>query len=199
MRYLAAILLCSQAAAAEIPLDSVWGFDLPDTQDIAGITLPAVEDAPPGLDYAQYRRRREFAVEQFRQALILKPPTELAYPAFVFPHPPGFHTLHHVSSRVGGFPRGELPRVREYLKTVEAGDAMTLVVFSHPCAYYWRLLKIEREENRFTVHYQFQPHYTPEVTCHFALIPIGELEPGDYEVRLERTPKNEKYREFMEI
>ena len=31
-------------AAVEIPLDQVWGFDLPGTRDVAGMTLPVVDE-----------------------------------------------------------------------------------------------------------------------------------------------------------
>ena len=74
-------------------------------------------------------------------------------------------------------------------------DEITLVVFSYPCSYFFRLKQVERDENTITVRYQFEPHYSPESTVHFALIPLGKLPIGDYRVKMEQLPMEKQWQE----
>jgi len=80
-------------------------------------------------------------------------------------------------------------------ETFRADKEMTLVFFTHPASYYVRLKKAERRDNHITVYYEFEPHASPEVTVHFALIPLGVLPAGEYHVRFKQIPMSRKYRD----
>jgi hypothetical protein len=87
------ILLIS---AIEIPLDQVWGFDMPGTRDVAGITLPIVDEKQrPGQDHETYRIQRTNYIELARQHLTTKPGSMTALPGFALPRTPDFHLLHY--------------------------------------------------------------------------------------------------------
>jgi hypothetical protein len=72
-------------------------------------------------------------------------------------------------------------------KTVPAGE-VSLVFFARQSGQYCYLEKIEREGKVITLTYRFHVHRTGEVTGHLALIPLGTLDPGKYEVRTVQLP-----------
>ncbi len=186
-----------EAEVTTIPLDQIWGYNLPGTRDIAGIPLPETDPQQGviGRTDAMFRRQREHDIEQWRRALTAKPPTERALPAFVLPRQPDFYTLQKASNYVAGMMRHGYENRGIESETFRAGEDMTLVFFSHPASYYVRLKKVEWQRNEIKVHYQFEPHLSAEVTVHFALIPLGKLPAGEYEVRFEQIPMEQKYRE----
>lgn len=59
-----------------------------------------------------------------------------------------------------------------------------------------RLVSAERDGATITVSYQFLPNEQLASSRHFALIPLGKLQPGKYRVRFDRTPMAEKYRKL---
>ncbi len=186
-----------ESNAETIPLDQIWGYNLPGTRDIAGIPLPETDPQQGviGRTDAMFRRQREHDIEQWRRALTAKPPTERAPPGFVLPRQPDFFTLQKASNRVAGMMRQGYEQRAIERESFRAGDEMTLVIFTHPASYYVRLRKVERQANEITVYYQFEPHFKPVATVHFALIPLGELLAGEYRVTYKQIPMDEKYRE----
>lgn len=187
-------LICTQAIAAladdnhkTIPLDEIWGYNLPGTRDIAGIPFP---DKPQGggQTLAVLNREREYNIEQIRIALAIKNPAVKATAGFVVQSKLDSRILPAVLSQLRGKPN---PFQREFLE----GKELTLVFFSHPTSYYARLRKVEVQGKEISVHYQFEPHPTPEVTSHFALIPLGKLEAGKYGVAYKQIPIEPKYRD----
>lgn len=178
--------------AQEIPLDQIWGFNLPGTRDIAGIPLP--EGNEKVEDDAALRKERERRIEDIRRALAAKQPTERSLPGFVYPRRPDFFTLRAVASQLLSDANG-LNREGVIQRSFPRGDELTLIFFSHPASYYVRLRKVEQKGNTFLVHYQLEPHKSAEVTSHFALIPLGKLAAGEYTVDFHRIPEDRKYLE----
>lgn len=189
-------------AAIEVPLDQVWGFDMPGTRDVAGITLPVVDEKKqPGIDHESYRIQRGHIVEQIRQRLTTKPGSMNALPGFALSRAPDFYTLRAADLRLAitnkmGRP-GFNPAKAEPSRSspLTPGEEVTLVISSYPCSYFFRLKQVERNENVITVRYQFEPHYSPESTVHFALIPLGVLPIGDYKVEMEQVPMDKKWQD----
>ena len=189
-------------AAIEIPLDQVWGFDMPGTRDVAGITLPVVDEKKqPGLDHESYRIQRSHIIEQIRQSLTTKPGSMNAMPGFALSRAPDFYTLRAADMRLAitkkmGRPGFKPSQLGVNLSSpLPPGDQITLVIYSYPCSYFFRLMQVERDENVITVRYQFEPHYSPESTIHFALIPLGKLPIGDYKVEMEQVPMDKKWQD----
>ena len=71
--------------------------------------------------------------------------------------------------------------------TVSAGD-VSIVFFARKSGLYCYLEKVARKGNMITLTYRFHAHRTGDVSNHFALIPLGSLEPGKYEVRHVQLP-----------
>jgi hypothetical protein len=184
----------SRAERREIPLDKIWGYNLPGTRDIAGIPLPEKPGFGQSVEFL--RRQREHNIEELRRALTAKHPSQQTSPGFVLNRQPDFATLHAVSNRARGRLHDPPKDVRVTGDTFRAGEETTLVFFSHPASYYLRLRSVERHDNEVIVQYQFEPHPSPEVTVHFALIPLGKLQAGKYQVRFEQIPLAQEYRDL---
>ena len=193
---LAFVLVGVSSAKAEpdavtIPLDQIWGYNLPGTRDIAGIPLPE----PKGVHEtdALFRVQRERNIERMRKSLASKPPTEGAVPAFVLPWQVDFYTLQRVASELSGTTRLGPPNRAPAIKTYAVDDELTLVFFTYSASYYVRLKEVQRSGSEIKVRYQFEPHASVETTVHFALIPLGKLPAGDYRVDFEQIPMDQKY------
>jgi hypothetical protein len=174
------------AQSATIPLDEIWGYNLPGTRDIRGIPFPEQQHGI-GQTFAFLNQQRDYNIEQIRLALAMKPPGEKASPGFVVSAQPDSRMLMAVYAHVRGKPNP--------FRNYPEGE-YTLVFFSHPLSYYARLREVKREGNEITVLYQFEPHTTPEATAHFAMIPLGKLTAGEYHVDYRQIPLDEKYREM---
>jgi hypothetical protein len=179
------LLFALPANAQVILLDKVWGFNIPGTKDIAGIPFP---ENGVGRTFDFQTKERTYNIEQIRLRLASKPPTEQAGPGLALPHPPDSHMLSSIPT---------LMRSKKYpfRRNFPADSEYTLFFFSHPMSYYCRLRHVERDGSKIIVQYQFEPHYRPEATLHFALIPLGKLEAGKYEVEFEQLPMEQEYRD----
>ncbi len=56
------------------------------------------------------------------------------------------------------------------------------------CAAYVRVDHVERKGNAIEIFYRYVPHSGKELTWHFALIPVGQLAPGNYQVKITQLP-----------
>jgi len=168
-----------------IPLNEIWGYNLPGTKDIAGISFPSEREGI-GQTYAYLTQERSTNIELIRRALASKPASEPAMAGFVLPRGPDSLTLRGIHSQLHRKPGPIKPDLQE--------GEYTLVFFSHPLSYYTRLRKVERVGNDISIHYQFEPHMTPETTAHFALIPLGPLSAARYRVIYKQIPIEQKYR-----
>jgi hypothetical protein len=173
----ALILSCSISYGEEIPLSDVWALNMPGTKD-----LSTIKDKRPA-GYQGPLRSRLF--DTARQTLLKKFPEKEARPGFA----------------VSGTGRAALARTsQELYKTglwsgspLPSNDEISLVFFSYPSAYFVQLVRVERHDNVFRVVYRAVPHYSPESTIQLALIPVGKLTAGEYEVEIVQLPMDEKY------
>jgi len=164
----------------QIPLDQIWGYNLPGTRDITGLPLPE--------DIEQLRLGRERNIEEVRRALTAKRPADHALSSFILPRSPDLHVLRIAGGQLESDSRlGAQSRAR-ISNSYSTSNELTLVFFSHPTSNPVRLKNVERQGSKFTVNYQFEPPSTPEVNVHFALIPLGQLSAGEYQVEFEQTP-----------
>jgi hypothetical protein len=70
---------------------------------------------------------------------------------------------------------------------------LTLVFFTHPSSYYIQLREVKRRGTVITVRYQATPHFTPESSVHFALIPLGKLPAAEYNVMFEQERMDSRF------
>lgn len=189
----------------EIPLSSIWALDIPGTRDIYGLDLMDFnERSSPGWGYEEFRKEREGSINAIRKTLASWPAGEESLPGFVINRKPDYGVLRSAGMTFGrGLqslgPRSKLAyEINERLwgnYSFPSGDESTLVFYTHPSSYYVRLDSVTRQGNTFTVSYRAEPHYTAESTVHFALIPLGKLLAGEYQVRFEQVAMERKFHE----
>ena len=169
-RYLAIVLavsISSTALGEEIPLKSIWAYNMPGTQDLAT------------LDDGQ---ARGFLIDPIRKTLgkVSKSPD-----AGFLVQGVGLEALRNFYQvRVGG---------EEARTTFPAGDDLSLAFFSYHSSPYVHLHKVERKGNEIIVRYRFAPHESRELSEHFALIPLQDLKPGEYSVSVAQSPMAKMY------
>jgi len=166
----------------EIPLDKIWARDMPETKGIRTLEPkhfgPAVRDLP---DQEKIDLFLSSLVQQISQALHNTCYTEPAGPGFA----------------VAGSDRVALNNTHDILvngrKLLNKFPSRTSVT----AFFYTRLTsgrhiyikRCERKGSIFTVKYQLVPYNQKIMTLHFALIPLGRLEPGKYSVRFVNIPE----------
>jgi hypothetical protein len=196
-------LPAQESPEVEIPLESVWALDMPGTRDVFGIDLMNfAERNSPGWGFEEFRSERESSIGSIRTSLASWPAGKEALPGFVVGRKTDYGALRSVGMALSrglkaSYPRAMLAReITERLfgtYSFPSGSESTLVFFTHPSSYYVRLDRVTRRGNTFTVHYKAEPHYTAESTVHFALIPMGQLPAGEYQVRYEQVAMERKY------
>jgi len=167
-----------------IPLGKVWAYKMPGTRDIEQIPF---DDYPGkwskgGPTAEEFRSR---TIKSLRATLSSRLPDRETRTGEAVRLPPGGSALRAIGrSVVGKSPLRNL--------LVEGGET-TILFFSHPCNYFVHLQRVTRRGNVIHIAYQFVPHKSPLPTVHFALIPLGKLPPGDYQVEISQIPLDQQY------
>ncbi|MCC6491522.1 MAG: hypothetical protein IT424_00705 [Pirellulales bacterium] len=149
------------ATAEEIPLKEIWALNMPGTRDIH--ELEPKPDADNSLMAiigrainARYGRKvgKAFAVAGT-----------------------GREALDAAFRVITGQPKWSL-------KPLRGGHEASIVFFTHYSHYYVHLARVARDGNAIRVEYELTPHHTDDLTSHIALIPLGPLPAGVYEVNI---------------
>ncbi len=176
----------------EIPLETIWALDMPGTRDIEGIDLPSVPQRSfPGWGFDEFKQFRQDVIERLRNALSAKPSSEEALSGFVVSVPPKADLLGVLNLQVTAGLKGKASFGGR--NAIPSDQDAYLIFYSHPASYYVRLKSVKRQGRTIDVEYFFEPHYTLESSVHFAMIPLGKLEAGEYEIRISQAPMDEKF------
>lgn len=161
-----AVLASSTAVAEEIPLKDIWAYGMPGTNALQDGLPRAVSPESP-------------LVEGIRKSLGVLPPKDEAGKGFVVvgTGSTALEKAHRVLAKSEAKPRA-----------VTAKDDVSVVFFAHQGGNYVHLNKVIRKGQKIVIHYAFVPHVTSEVSEHFAIIPIGKLNPGKATVEIIRDP-----------
>jgi hypothetical protein len=62
-----------------------------------------------------------------------------------------------------------------------------LIFYTRLSGYFVHLESIERVDNRFIVTYRFVEHPSRNLSFHFALIPLGKMSAGTYEIEMKQA------------
>jgi len=158
----------ANAEAVTIPLDLIWAYGMPGTRDIRSLDadkpLGIRVGGPPSFISCQGRK--------------------IAGPGFAVLGT-GMEALLATQAEL---PEGQKPR-----DSFPFGSELSVVFFSHGFGYYVHVHRVERQGNVITVRYRFVPHRTLNLSSHFALIPVNELQPGKVQVNIVRSPMEQKY------
>jgi hypothetical protein len=164
-----------QDDAAVIPLDRIWALDMPGTQKLSTAVTAAGEYATPGGKLLE---------DIVRKALTFKKEGEQAKPGFAVVGT-GVETLTQAHAA--------LVNGEEIPQTFPSDNEFVIVFFSHSFGWYVHLEEVVRYGTTIMIRYHFVPHRTKESTSHLALIPLGNLPPGQYNVKVVQLPMEQEF------
>lgn len=176
-RYLAIVLAVSISSPAwgeEIPLNSIWGLNIPGTQDVRKLDPPRKSQPISADEFI-----RTSLVEQIKHSLDNNHSPkqgEKAGRAFVVMGT-GLEALREAQKVLAG----DAKRIDE----VPANKEITLVVYKYNSGRAMRLDGVDQQGNKLAVRYHLKTYDMLQSFASFALIPIGKLEPGKVEVAVE--------------
>ena len=158
-----------------IPLDQIWAYDMPGTRGVGG--LDAAKE-PTGVTSQPIVNQ----IVTFLASRHAKEGENVG-PAFIV--------------------RGTGRKALDNAKTVLTGTVkpesifpsetdLTLFFYSVIGAPYVHIASVEKSEHMITVKYRFVLHNTRDDSLHFALIPLGQLREGKYEIKIERSELTDK-------
>ena len=154
------VFCCSISFAEEpvtIPLNEIWANDMPGTKDIDEL-------------------HKQWRPEDIRRLLQKPAPKEeSARPTFAV-QGKGFEALRN-SYEV-------LVKEKDPKRSFDANTEISIVFFSRDDNWYVHLQSVELKNKTITLSCNMVTHETQETTRHFALIPIGKLSSGKYQVNV---------------
>ncbi len=184
---IAVCLLCGNAMAAapseqpeavEIPLKGIWAYDMPGTRDIRELEPDKFGERTRSLPSAErFKLLDESLTDQIRVALRQDSSAKGGTSQ------PGFAVMGTGREALEGA-YNVLVKDQKPNKSFPLDSNVTLVFFSRLAGQYVHLKRIERHDKKFEVGYQVVPHLTTNSTWHFALIPVGKLPIGKYQVQI---------------
>ena len=152
-------------AVRHVPLEQVWAYRMPATKDIAELDD---DESYGGL--TEKIRRRLSKLSRVRN----KVPRSCLV--------------------LAGTPEQAVEKAYELLSSDDdvspesiTGDRFYLFFFTHNVGSYVHLHEISMAKKTIAVTFVFQPHSTRNITTHYALIPLGKLHPGQYEVQISQV------------
>jgi hypothetical protein len=72
------------------------------------------------------------------------------------------------------------------------GQDISIVFYSYQAGCLVQIREVQRHGSVIQIRYQFVPHALASLTSHFALIPMGKLRKGNYEIEIIQTPMDRK-------
>jgi len=163
-----------------IPLKGIWAYQMPGTRDVRELEPDHYGDSLKGLSSTeQVQKQKDSLTYQIDAAAELAKLGKPAAPGFVVSGI-GAEALREAHAVLV---KGQKPR-----ESFPANSKLSIVFFSRAFEYYVHLDKVERRTSTITIRYFFVPHHTQVMTAHFALIPLGEVPPGEWKVETVRSP-----------
>jgi len=177
----------------EISLDQIWAYAIPGTRNVRDlepkVDLKALADqlkdkSPDERDQwlkAELTRRSD--VLKILKVLNRRPvPDGKSGPAFIVIGT-GKVALQNAQKV---FSDGRAESGETMRTSFPPNTDLSLVWYSHMCGHYARLVPVELSPGVITVKYRFVSHQKGMMAAYFALIPVGSLSQGTYEVKIEQ-------------
>jgi hypothetical protein len=165
------LALVGRVRAEEIPLKDIWAEGIPGTRNVRDLQY---------VPEPRSRAARQLSlVEQFKSPLRRGLPPDAAGKGFAVSGT-GLAALQAASDVMTG--KSKRPA------KLPADQDITVVIYSHLFGASFRLDSVDQGGKVITVKWHFETHSAPMSTAHFALIPLGKLAPGKYEVSMVELP-----------
>jgi hypothetical protein len=173
------------AKIVEIPLKDIWAYQMPGTRDARELEPDKFGPQIRKLSTAeQLRITDKSLMNQIGTQLQHDKPGQSARQAFAVART-GVDALREAAAVLSGKKKPQA--------SFGANTNVSLVFFSYSSGYYVYLNKVELQPGLVVISYRFVPHETKEMTSHFALIPLGRLQPGEVKVDIKRSPWEKKF------
>lgn len=170
-----------------VPLDKIWAFQMPGTGDVRALEPEKYGESTTALTSAErVGLMHESLTQRIRDSLSIldREKGEKAASGFIV-EGNGREALENAFSiLVDG-----KPTETKFLGSKE----IALVFFSHAFGDYVHVKHVERRGEVIDVQYRFIPHMTKDMSQHFALIPLGSLPAGNYQVSFTQLPLPPRY------
>jgi len=162
------LLLTGAAHAEEIPLKSIWAWNMPGTRDLKEFDDSEAQQKiiQPLLNHIRESWNNDHGVAVQGE---------------------GLEALQH-------FIRIEMDGEKPDLLSPDV--PISLVFYTKHAGLFVHLHSVEQKGNRFVIRYQLVPHRERVSTQHLALIPVGKLSPGKYVVNIEQLPMEKQYQDI---
>jgi hypothetical protein len=162
-----------------IPLKEIWAYEMPGTRNVWELEPDKFGIKVRNLgSEEQIKRHKESLTYQIVRHLVK---TKRGV------QPPGFAVLGSGKAALQEA-HDVLVDGQKRLGTFPANTKISLAFFSKAFEYYVHLDKVEQHGNKITIRYFFVPHRESVSSAHFAVIPLGELRAGKWEVDVVRSP-----------
>jgi len=168
-----------KAETVVIPLDQIWALDMPGTRPM--------QYRHTGNQYESTEGPLLWEIRNFLQKMPAK-----KWPEKIEEAPSGFPVL-GTGLEALNLAHTVLVKNEEPLKTFSSESEVSLVFFSYRSDWHTYLHRVEREGNRIEIRYHFTPHLRQRKSVHIALIPLGKLPSGKYQVSVVRSPLEQRF------
>jgi hypothetical protein len=173
-----AILAClALAAFAEspsdtvtIPLKDIWAYRMPGTKDVQELDNQSLSKILAQLRPAHDGQAPPFKQINAGQGFAVEGEGKTALQAV-------YKTL------VDKQPQQSLTTAQD----------ISVAFYSFEFSNYVHISNVERRGNLIEIEYHFIPHDSKNLTSHFALIPLGQLPAGEYDVQFKQLPLEKQY------
>jgi hypothetical protein len=169
-----AVVISSMAWAEEIPLKSIWAWEMPGTRDIRE------------LDEKSRPKDSESLASRIAQ-LLKHRPADTPRPGFAV-NGSGIDALNQAHLVLAG--------EQAEPSSLKAEREVSLIFFAFEFGYYVHIQSVERQNREVTITYEFVPHLTKDLAKQIAIIPMGRLEAGKWKVNIVQAPMAKKYSEM---
>lgn len=164
-----------------VSLDQIWAYDMPGARDVCELEPDNFGEQTRTLpDAERISLSKDSLTQQIRRAIKYSVPRSTDAK-------PGFAVLGRGLEALRAAYQ-VLVRGESIQATFPEDAEVSLVFFSHLAGSYVRLENAERRGNKIEIRYRFVAHRTKDATNHFALIPLGKLPPGKYQVDIVQLP-----------
>jgi len=158
----------------QIPLDQIWALRMPGTRNIGELET----DKPPRSEHGA------LVVELHRALARAHVEGKDAKAAFAVLGT-GLEALRQAHA--------VLVEKKELRETFPSDSEVSVVFFSYSFGSYVQIHEAQRRENLIEIKYRFTPHKVKEMTAHVAIIPLGTLARGDFEVSIIQMPMEKRF------
>jgi hypothetical protein len=175
--FAAAVVFCATASAEQpkdkdaivsIPSKDIWGYSMMATKNVR-------ELEPDFFSPGERKQRADKSLTEQIEAHCSTPNDE----GFAVVGT-GKEALKNIYSVVGD---KEKPKT-----TFPSGTELSLFFYSKVYGSYVRVDHAEVQDKTVEIFYRYVPHNDRDLTWHYAIIPVGRLSPGTYNVKITQLP-----------